>query len=73
VSDRDKPEEEPLEADAELLPDRELTSLIDGNVVIPINGTVAANVLSEDAPVGGNAQEDVDVEQDTSNQSDEET
>ena len=58
--------EEHLDADAELLPDRELMSTIDSNIVIPVNAAVAANVLSEDAIAAANAEQDVDVEQ-TSN------
>ena len=59
--DRLDPEE--LEVEAELLPSRELPSLIDSNVVIPVNAAVAANVLSEDAIAIADAQQDVDVEQ----------
>jgi hypothetical protein len=46
-----------LDVDAELLPDRELMSLID--VSIPVNGTVAANVLSED-PAPADAEQDTE-------------
>jgi hypothetical protein len=65
----DKPEEEheleehELDADAEPLPDRELMSLIDTNVVIPVNAAVAANVLSDDSLAAANAEQDVDIEQ----------
>jgi hypothetical protein len=65
VADQDKRDEESLEADPKPLPDRELTSLIDGNVVIPINGAVAANVLSEDSFTGAEAERDTDVEQES--------
>jgi hypothetical protein len=46
-----------LDVDAELLPDRELMSLID--VSIPVNGTVAANVLAED-PAPADAEQDTE-------------
>ena len=45
------------------LPDRELMSLIDSNIVIPVNAAVAANVLSEDSISVANAEQDVDVDQ----------
>jgi hypothetical protein len=61
--EEEEQEEEPLDADAEPLPDREMMSLINGNVVIPINGTLAANVLSEDAIEASEAEQDVDSEQ----------
>jgi hypothetical protein len=60
----DKPEEDhELDADAEPLPDRELMSLIDTNVVIPVNGAVAANVLSDDSFAAADAEQDAEVEQ----------
>jgi hypothetical protein len=61
---RDKPEpEDELDVDAEPLPDRELMSLIDANVVIPVNAAVAANVLSEDSLAAAEAEQDVEIEQ----------
>jgi hypothetical protein len=64
VPDRsEKPEAEDLDAEAELLPDRELPALIDANVVIPVNAAVAANVLSEDSIAAASAEQEVDTEQ----------
>ena len=60
----DLPEEE-LEQEGEPLPDRELMSLIDANVVIPVNAAVAANVLSEDSIAAADAEQDVDIDQST--------
>jgi hypothetical protein len=55
--------EDELDADAEPLLDRELMSLIDANVVIPVNAAVAANVLSEESVVPADAKQDAEVEQ----------
>jgi len=59
------PEEELEQQSGRELPDRELMSLIDSNVVIPVNAAVAANVLSEDSIAVANAEQDVDVDQTT--------
>jgi hypothetical protein len=58
----DLPKEE-LEQEGESLPDRELMSPIDANVVIPVNAAVAANVLSEDSIAATDAEHDVDIEE----------
>jgi hypothetical protein len=62
---RDEPPGELLDAEAELLPDREMPALIDANVVIPVNAAVAANVLSEDSIAAANSEQEVDIEQHT--------
>jgi hypothetical protein len=62
--DEELPQEE-LEQEGEPLPDRELMSLIDSNVVIPVNAAVAANVLSEDSLAAANAEQDVAVDQES--------
>ncbi|MBW3556385.1 MAG: hypothetical protein KY454_05515 [Actinobacteria bacterium] len=49
--------------DAEQLPDREAMSLINANVVAPVNAAVAANVLSDDSIAYANAEQDVNVTQ----------
>jgi hypothetical protein len=55
---------EELEAqDAEQLPDREAMSLINANLVAPVNAAVAANVLSDNSIAYANAEQDVDVTQ----------
>jgi hypothetical protein len=58
-------QEELEEQGGEELPDRELMSLIDANVVIPVNAAVAANVLSEDSIAAADAEQDVDIDQTT--------
>jgi hypothetical protein len=62
--DNDVSEEE-LEQEGEPLPDRELPSLIDSNVVIPVNAAVAANVLAEDSLAEGEAEQNDDADQTT--------
>ena len=55
---------EELEAQAgEELPDREAMSLINANLVAPVNAAVAANVLSDNSIAYANAEQDVDVTQ----------
>ena len=49
----------------EELPDREVMSLVDANVAIPINAAVAANVLSDDAVAYANAEQDAIIDQST--------
>jgi hypothetical protein len=48
---------------AEALPDREAMSLINANLVAPVNAAVAANVLSDDSIAYANAEQDVTVTQ----------
>jgi hypothetical protein len=48
---------------AEALPDREAMSLINANIVAPVNAAVAANVLSDDSIAYANAEQDVTVTQ----------
>jgi hypothetical protein len=53
---------EELEAqDGEQLPDREAMSLINANLVAPVNAAVAANVLSDSSIAYANAEQDVTV------------
>jgi hypothetical protein len=40
-------------------------SLIDANVVIPVNAAVAANVLSEDSVAAASAEQEVDTDEST--------
>ena len=55
---------EELEAqEGEQLPDREAMSLINANLVAPVNAAVAANVLSDNSIAYANAEQDVDVTQ----------
>jgi hypothetical protein len=64
-SNEELQQEELEEQGGEELPDRELMSLIDANVVIPVNAAVAANVLSEDSIAAAEAEQDVDIDQST--------
>jgi hypothetical protein len=62
MADELTPEE--LEAETgEELPDREAMSLINANLVAPVNAAVAANVLSDNSIAYANAEQDVDVTQ----------
>ncbi len=55
---------EELEAqDGEQLPDREAMSLINANLVAPVNAAVAANVLSDNSIAYANAEQNVDIDQ----------
>jgi hypothetical protein len=55
---------EELEAqDGEQLPDREAMSLINANLVAPVNAAVAANVLSDSSIAYASAEQDVTVVQ----------
>ncbi|MBA2614899.1 MAG: hypothetical protein H0U90_03845 [Actinobacteria bacterium] len=49
----------------ETLPERELMSLINANVAIPIDAAIAANVLSDESIADADAAQDVDDEQST--------
>lgn len=49
----------------EALPERELMSLINANVAIPIDAAIAANVLSDESIADADAAQDVDDEQST--------
>jgi hypothetical protein len=65
--EKDRPDElspEELAAQGgEELPDREVMSLVDANIAIPINAAVAANVLSDEANAAADATQDVDIDQ----------
>jgi hypothetical protein len=47
----------------EELPERTAMSLINGNVAIPVNAAVAANVLSDNSVAYANAVQTVDITQ----------
>jgi len=71
VTDQKRSEEsgltpEEIEAQqGEALPERELMSLINANVAIPIDAAIAANVLSDESIADADAAQDVDDEQST--------
>jgi len=71
VSNDSRPDEtgltpEEIEAQqGETLPERELMSLINANIAIPIDAAIAANVLSDESIAGAEAAQDVDVDQET--------
>jgi hypothetical protein len=75
ISDPDEgrklPEPDPFSDDelAELtgeeLPDREVMSLLDANVAIPVNAAVAANVLSDDSGAFAVSDQDLDIDEAT--------
>jgi len=48
-------EQELQEQQAQELPDRENTSLINANIAIPVNAAIAANVLSDGSTVYADA------------------
>jgi hypothetical protein len=53
-----------LEAqDVEALPDRAAMSLVNANLAIPVNLGLAANVLSDNAVAGANAQQTTPIVQ----------
>jgi len=58
-------DDELAELTGEELPDREVMSLVDANVAIPINAAVAANVLSDDSGAFAVSDQDVDIDQAT--------
>jgi hypothetical protein len=49
----------------ETLPDREVMSLINANVAIPIDAAIAANVLSDESIAAADAEQDAEVDQST--------
>jgi len=55
--------EELEQQEAADLPDREAMSLINANLVAPVNAAVAANVLSDSSIAYANAEQNVDVTQ----------
>ena len=63
MADLELTQEELEKQEGEQLPDREAMSLINANVVAPVNAAVAANVLSDDSIAYANAEQDVDVTQ----------
>jgi hypothetical protein len=57
--------EELDELAGEQLPERAAMSLIDANIAAPINAAVALNVASDNSIAYANAQQDVDITQET--------
>ena len=53
------------EQQAQELPDRENTSLINANIAIPVNAAIAANVLSDGATAYANAVQTDEITQGT--------
>jgi hypothetical protein len=56
---------EPAELAGLELPDREVMSLLDAHVAIPINAAVAANVLSDDSGAFAVSDQDTGIDQAT--------
>ena len=56
-------EEEMQAQQAQELPDRENTSLINANIAIPVNAAVAANVLSDGAIAYADAAQTTPIDQ----------
>ncbi len=56
-------EEELEQQHAETLPDREVMSLINANVAIPIDAAIAANVLSDESIAGADAEQDAEIDE----------
>jgi hypothetical protein len=63
MADQELTNEELEAQEGEQLPDREAMSLINANLVAPVNAAVAANVLSDNSIAYANAEQDVDVTQ----------
>jgi hypothetical protein len=55
--------EELAEQDGEMLPEREVMSLIDANVAAPVNAAAALNVLSDDSTAVADAEQSADIDQ----------
>ncbi len=51
------------EQDVTELPDREALSLVNANLALPINASIAANVLSDNAAALSNAQQTTPINQ----------
>ncbi len=56
---------EELDQGGEALPDRIAMSLVDANVAIPIDATIAANVLSDESFAEAEAEQETDEDQAT--------
>ena len=56
---------EPADQAAEELSDREVMSLLDAHVAIPINAAMAANVLSNDSGAFAVSDQETDIDQAT--------
>lgn len=62
--DREQPSDELAEQEATDLPERDNMSLVNANLAAPINAALAANVLSDNAGAGANAQQVAPIGQD---------
>lgn len=60
---RELSEEELEQQEAEALPDREVMSLINANIAIPIDAALAANVLSDESIAAADADQDAEIDQ----------
>ena len=71
VTEKDRPDDAGLNQDeidelsAAALPDREAMSLIDANIAIPIDPSIAANVLSDESIADVDVEEEAEPEQGT--------
>jgi hypothetical protein len=71
VTENDRPDDAGLNPDeidelnAAALPDREAMSLIDANIAIPIDPSIAANVLSDESIADVDVEEEAEPEQGT--------
>ena len=65
MADQELTNEELEAQEGEQLPDREAMSLINANLVAPVNAAVAANVLSDNSIAYANAQQTAPITQST--------
>ena len=71
MTENDRPDDAGLNPDeidelsAAALPDREAMSLIDANIAIPIDPSIAANVLSDESIADVDVEEEAEPEQGT--------
>ena len=65
LSAQDVPQDE-LEAQvADVLPAREVLSTLDASIAAPLDATLAANVLADDAPAIENAEQEPEIDPDS--------
>jgi hypothetical protein len=62
--DREQRSDELAQQEATDLPERDNMSLVNANLAVPINAAIAANVLSDSAAAGANAQQTAPIGQD---------
>ncbi len=63
-NEREKRTDQLAEQEATDLPERDNMSLVNANLAVPINAALAANVLSDSAAAGANAQQSAPIGQD---------